>query len=183
MTIVITTLASLAILLALFWLLFGRPAAEPASSIDALEIEKLLPLHCRHFAQIVQILGEEDHQFISKRAPRHVERQWRAERRRILRQYLDGLGQDFGQLGRLARLIAALSPEVRKTQEWEWMWLGVQFRLLYRMVGLRIAFGSFAPNELARLAEMVAGVAGELKTRMSLIAAPLPSRLGMNVSD
>lgn len=183
MTVFVATLASLAILLALFWLLFGSPAAEPSLPLDTREIEKFRPVNCRHFPQVRQMLNEEDHQFMRKRAPRHIELEWRAERRRILGLYLRSLGEDFGRLARLTRLIAALSPEIRKTQEWEWMWLGVQFRLLYRMVALKIALGSFSPNEIARLTELIAGLAGELESRMSLIAECAPSRLRVDLGS
>lgn len=182
MTVLVATLASLAILLALLWLLFGSPTNQTVSSLDALEIEKILPVHCRHFAQISQLLSQEDTEFMRKRAPRHLVGKWRAERRGILKQYLDGLRQDFTRLERLARLIAALSPEIRKRQEWEWFWLALQFHLSYRMVALKLALGSFSPEGLAGLTEMIAGLTGELENRMALIAEHSPSRMRTDVA-
>jgi len=177
MTVFVATLLFLAILLALLWLLFGSPTNETASSLDALQIENILPVNCRHFPQISQLLSQEDTQFMRKRTPHHVVNKWRAERRGILRQYLSGLAQDFARLQRLARLIAALSPKIRKGQELEWMWLALQFHASYRMVALKLAFGSFSPEGLAGLTEMIAGLTSELENRMALLAEHSPSRL------
>jgi len=183
MTVFAVTLAALGILVALFWLLFGSPATETPVSLDARDVEEFLPANCRHFPQIRQMLETEDYQFMRRRAPRHIEREWRRERRRILGQYLKDLGQDFGRLERLARLIATLSPEIRRAQEWEWMWQGVQFRLLYRMVAVKIALGSFSTDDIARLTEPIAALAGELESRMALIAECAPSRLHADVGS
>ncbi|HLJ42135.1 MAG TPA: hypothetical protein VKT50_11665 [Candidatus Acidoferrales bacterium] len=181
MTVFLAVLASLAILLAVFWLLFGSPAAEPSLSFDTREIEKVLPVNCRHFPQISQLLSQEDIQFMRERAPHHIQSKWRGERRRILKQYLSGLRQDFGRLERLARLIAAFSPEIRKRQEWEWVWLALQFHFSYRMVALKLAMGSFSPEGLAGLTEMIAGLTSELENRMALIAEHSPSRMRTDV--
>lgn len=177
MTLLVAMVASLAILLAVFWLLFGSPKPESNSALDALEIEKLLPRHCRHFPQISQMLKDDDRKFMLKVAPRDVEKQWRAERRHILRLFLKGLAQDFGRLQRLARLISALSPEIQKSQEWEWIWLGVQFRVLYRMLAVRIALGDFSPVQLTRLTDLVSGLASQLEGQMSLLTEYFPSHL------
>jgi len=182
MTVSVATLALLAILV-LLWLLFGSPTNESASSLDALQIERLLPSNCHHFPQITQMLKEEDRQFMRMRAQHHVERKWNAERRRILKQYLRGLGQDFVRVQRLARLVSALSPEIRKGQELEWMWLGLQFHVSYRMVELKLAFGSLSPEGLAELTGIITGVAEELEHRMSLIAESSPSRLRVNLGS
>jgi len=177
MTVFAVTLGALGVLVALFWLLFGSPATETPAPLDARDTEEFLPVNCRYFPQIRQMLETEDHQFMRRRVPRHIEVEWRRERRGILGQYLSGLGQDFGRLERLARLIARLSPEIRRAQEWEWMWLGIRFRLLYRIVELKIALGSSSADDIARLTDPIAGLAAELESRMSLIAECAPSHL------
>lgn len=178
----VAVLVALAILLGLVWLLFGSLRNASAPTIGDLQIEKVLPANCRHFPQISQLLSQEDTEFMRKRAPHHIESKWRAERRRILKQYLDGLRQDFTRLERLARLIAALSPEIRKRQEWEWFWLALQFHLSYRMVALKLALGNFSPEGLASLTEMIAGLTAELENRMALIAEHSPSRMRTDVA-
>jgi hypothetical protein len=180
-TIFVATLVFLAVLTTLLWLLFGSPTNKAVLSLDALQIEKILPVNCRHFPQISQLLSQEDTQFMRKRAPHHVANKWRAERRRILKQYLNGLRQDFARLERLARVIAALSPEIRKRQEWEWFWLALQFHFSYRMAALKLALGRFSPEALAGLTEMIAGLTSELENRMALIAEHSPSRMRTDV--
>lgn len=180
MTVLVVVLVLLAIL-GFLWLLFGAPTNEPALSVDALQIERLLSTTCHHFPQIRQMLELEDRQFMRMRTPRHIERKWCAERRRILKQYLRGLGQDFVRVQRLARLIATLSPEIRKGQEWEWLWLALQFHFSYRMLALKLALGSFSPEGLAGLTEMIAGLTSELENRMALIAEHSPSRMRTDV--
>ncbi|HKV27491.1 MAG TPA: hypothetical protein VJN90_04370 [Candidatus Acidoferrales bacterium] len=180
MTAILIIFISLTILLALFWLLFGSKTQEAVLSVDSLQIETLLPVNSRHFAQISQMLKPADFLFMQRRAPHRMAREWRAERRRILGQYLKGLGQDFAQLRRLTRIVAALSPEIRKQQQWEWMWLELQFQISYCMVALKIAVGGLSPERLVRLTELITGLASELDSRISLIAEYSPPRMRVN---
>jgi hypothetical protein len=183
MIVLLAVLVALAILLGLVWLLFGSRTIASPPTIGDLQIEKVLPVNCRHFPQISQLLSQEDAQFMRERAPHHIQSKWRAERRSILKQYLSGLRQDFGRLERLARLIAAFSSEIRKRQEWEWVWLALQFHFSYRMVALKLAIGSFSPEGLAGLTEMIAGLTSELENRMALIAEHSPSRMRTEVGS
>jgi hypothetical protein len=170
----------LGILLALAWLLFSPRWSLGQEEHQALEIEKLQVLHCRHFPQISQLLRAEDLDFLQPRAPASLLRQWRRERARILRQYLDGLAQDFAHLERLARLLASLSPEINRRQEWEWLKLGLQFRALFGLVLLRGALGGISLRPLARLTDMIVIQSTALELRMTQMANLLPSRIQMN---
>ncbi|HEV2617643.1 MAG TPA: hypothetical protein VGU63_13650 [Candidatus Acidoferrales bacterium] len=181
MMMILTTLVSVAILIGLLWLLFGSRGPEATPGGDDLRIENLLPVNCRHFPQIAQMLKSEDFLFMQRRAPHRMEGEWRAERRRILGQYLKGLRQDFARLRRLTRMIAALSPEIRKGQEWEWMRLGLQFQVSYRIVEVKIALGGLSPEGIAGLTGLLTQFAGELESRMSLLAGYSPSRMRMDV--
>jgi hypothetical protein len=78
---------------------------------------------------------------------------------------------------RLARLIAALSPEISRKQEWQWLWMGLQFRMVFRLLSLRIVLGNPSLPQLARLTDFVASQAADLEVRMSQMAGILPSRL------
>jgi hypothetical protein len=178
MTLLVAILVSLAILAILVWLIFSPRAAQSTPSIESLDIEKLLPLHCRHFPQISPILRDEDREFMARNAPKQLEKLWHAQRRKILREYLRSLADDFVRLERLARLASTLSPELKKTHQWEWLRLGLQFRFLYRVLSIRIALGSVTPKELTKLTNLITGLAGELEARMSQIAGLMPSHLG-----
>lgn len=174
MTVMLMILLSIALVVALVWMLFGRQAQKTDLTAAALEIKKLLPIHCRHFPQIHHILKSDDKEFMDRRAPRQVVRSWQAERRRILRIYIRGLKQDFRGLEKLARLLAALSPEIKRKQEWEWFWLGVQFRLLYRLTLLRFVFYASPANELVRLAETLIDLAAALEQSIDRMTEAFP---------
>ncbi|HEV2488501.1 MAG TPA: hypothetical protein VGT03_01740 [Candidatus Acidoferrales bacterium] len=180
MTAAIFTGIGLAILALMFWLLFAPKWNEPPAEIQALEIEKLQPLHCRHFPQISQLLRTEDLTFIEQRVPASMARGWRRERQRVLRQYLNGLAEDRLRVERLARLIAALSPDVSRKQEWQWLWMGIQFRIMFRLLALRIAIGRVSLVQLARWTDFVASQAADLQNRMSQMSQFLPSHLRLS---
>jgi hypothetical protein len=167
---ILYTVVALALLVALVWLL-RRPASWMGAeeSERSLELENLFPLHCRHFPQIRQALSEADAGFLRGRASRRALKEWRAERRHVLRQFLAGLGQDFARLDRLARTVAALSPEVSREREVEQLWLRMQFLLLHRLVSLRLAAGLSPLPQVARLTELVGSFAAQIDMRMAAL--------------
>lgn len=173
MIIALIFLALAGLLLALFWLLFSnRPHIDSVQA--ALEIHNLLPKHCRHFPQIQHMLNLRDESFVERHAPLRVAKQWRAERRAIIQLYIQGLREDFHRLEKLARLLAALSPEVKRAQEWEWFVLGAQFRVLYGATQLRFAIRSLPTTELVRLTEMLTALRLMLENAMNDMTEALP---------
>lgn len=173
MTVALMLLLVLVLLVLLIWLLLG-PQRSPSVPIDALEIKKLLPVHCRHFPQVRHILSGEDEKFLMGRASRSTLKQWRAERNRILRLYLQGLAEDFQHLQQLARLISTLSPELKRSQESELLFLGLKFRALYRMTLLRLALRALPLEETARLTELVAAQGLEMQRFLDRMAENRP---------
>ncbi|HEV2299428.1 MAG TPA: hypothetical protein VGR72_13035 [Candidatus Acidoferrales bacterium] len=182
MTLLVFTALGGVIFVSLIWLLFAPNWSGPRAAVDSLEIEQLEPLHCRHFPQISMLLRLDDQAFVEQRAPASLARMWRQERRRILLKYLSGLTEDFARLEHLARLIASLSPEVSRKREWEWFRLGLQFRLMLRLLNVRIVLGSLSLPQFARLTDFVASQAADLESRMVQLAGVLPSRLRVNPS-
>lgn len=174
MTVVLMLMLAVALLLILLWLLFGNRAPKTDPALAALDIKKLLPAHCRYFPQIQHALRSQDEEFVRHRAPRELAKRWRAERRQIVRLYIGGLAQDFRGLEQLTRLIAALSPDIRKKQLGEWLWLGIQFRLLYWLTLLRFALHSLPSDELMQLTELVTGLASGLERSIDLLTPGFP---------
>lgn len=171
MTIILVFLVLAGLLLALFWLLFGkRPQKDPAQA--ALEIQQLLPVHCKHFVQIQQVLKTCDQVFIEQRLPKDITKKWRGERREVVRLYIRGLRQDFRGLEQLARSLAALSPKVNRKQEWEWAWLGIQFRLLYVFTELQFAAHNVPLQGLTNLTEMLMGLRMMLENTINEMSEP-----------
>lgn len=174
---VIFIILGIAIFILLLWLLFAPKWGTPRPAIQSLKIEQLEPLHCRHFSQIRFLLRQDDLKFVERSAPRELARTWKRDRRKVLRKYLNGLAEDFACLEHLARMIASLSPEVSRKREWEWFWLGIQFRVVFQLLVIRIVLGERSLPQLARLTDFVASHAAKLEVRMSQMAGVLPSRL------
>jgi hypothetical protein len=163
----------------LLWLLRPRHGTPKAgqSSMD-LKMESFLPRHYRYFPQVRQALSSSDGQYLDKVAPREVAQTAHRERRAVARKFLAGLHEDFSNLERLARMIAALSPEISSEQETERLILGLKFRLLYARVWLRLSTGREPLEQL----EQLTGLVGRLATRMeqAMTAVGALSAPGLN---
>lgn len=95
MTVLLVAMVSILLIAAPPWLLFGKRAPSRDLAGAALEMKKLLPIHCRHFPQIHAILKDEDDEFMRRRAPHEITSRWRAERRQVLRLYIPRAGRGF----------------------------------------------------------------------------------------
>lgn len=179
MTLPLALALAIVLLALLLWLLLGPQKSQPARAWSALEIKQLLPVHCRHFPQIRLILSTEDEIFLKGRMPSPDLKQWRAERKHVLRLYVHGLSEDFEHLQQLARLISAFSPEVKRSREWELLWLGLEFRARYRLTLLRLALRALPLEELAKMTELVAGLGFELGHFINRMTERLP-RVGVS---
>jgi hypothetical protein len=182
---------SIAILLAialfgvLVWLLIPRhkssrtaPASFQPDAINALPTAR----HYGYFPQVRQALSAADSRYLLETAPPHVAKQALRQRRAVARRFLRGLHEDFSNLAKLGRMIAALSPEVSREQETERLILSLKFQILYTLVWLRLSTGTLPLQQL----EHLTGLVGRLATRMdeamakisALSARPLPGGLG-----
>jgi len=167
-TILFVTVA-LVLLWLMLWLLRepGKPKAAPLPvPAEHRQIEELFMLHCRHFPQIRQVLMREDDEWLRRRAAAPVFRRWRAERRRVADQFLAGLREDFRNLTRLARAVAALSPQLSQKQEAELFRLSVSFHMLYFLVRMRLRLGISPLAGLTRLTELLGNLAAGIEETM-----------------
>lgn len=172
----------LAFAVLLSWLLVPRRnAPKPELLRVSLKAEELFPRHYLYFAQVRQALSIADQQYLREQAPSHVARKAVRVRHQVVRHYLSGLHEDFSDLESLARMVAALSPEISSQQETERLFLGLKFRLLYARVWLQLSIGHVPLEQLQDLT----GLVGRLATRMeqaidavgALSAGELSSRL------
>jgi hypothetical protein len=163
----ISTIILLALALSgvILWLLIPRhklsntaPFSSPPRGNEPLPTAK----HYRYLPQIRQALSAVDRQFLLETAPSHVAKQALHERRSVARRFLKGLHEDFSNLARLGRIIAALSPEVSSEQETERLFLSLKFQMLYALVWLRLSTGNLPIQQL----EHLTGLVGRLATRM-----------------
>jgi hypothetical protein len=161
---------SVAVVVTLALMLRGMRAAKtPPPALAQIESHEPFPAHCRYFPQIRQALSPDDAEFVTRRLSAPARRQWRAERRRVLRQYLAGLNEDFAGLERLARTVALLSPQVNRSLEAERFWLGVRFRFLHTHALLRLEVGFVTVPEFQQLTELLGGFAAQVEAGMTAL--------------
>jgi len=183
LTIVIAAAGALSGLL--IWLLYAGnksgKAAPPFSQdgTDALPCAK----HYGYFPAIRRALSTEDARYLAETAPARVAKQALRERRAVARGFLKGLHEDFSNLARLGRIIAALSPEVSRQQETERLILSLKFQLLYSVVWLRLSAGNLPLAQLEHLTGLVGRLATSMDTAMAEISAlsagQIPGRIGV----
>ncbi len=177
--------AGLAFLLlaVLLWLVLKQPESRRLpQAAPRLAVEELFPLHCRYFPQVRQALSPADREYLRERASPRIRRQAHVERRRVTRQFLAGLSEDFSRLDRLGRAVAALSPEVSRKREAERLWLGVRFRVLYRVAQLQLLAGSVSIPQLTQLADLIGSLASQTEARMAALEEASMTRLRSNLS-
>lgn len=169
--------------LLLLWLLrprrHSRDAAAP--TIDR-ALESDFPKHYRNFPQIRQALSAGDDQYLREVAPPEVAQQVFRERRAVARNFLRGLHEDFSSLERLARMVASLSPAISRRQESERILLGLQFRLLYGLVLLRLSTGRVPSGQIEQLTELIGRFALRMEQAMAQISALSGERLSREIS-
>ena len=178
----IAALLAVALLLAVLWLL--RPwhrAPKTRPSATDLTMERFLPRHYGYFPQVRQALSSIDREYLDKVAPREVAQMAHRERRGVARQFLAGLRQDFSNLERLARMVAALSPVISSEQETERVILGLQFRLLYAWVWLNLSTGHVPLHQLEHLTGLVGRLASHMEQAMDAVGALSAPGLNSNL--
>jgi hypothetical protein len=154
-------------------------ALSAADALESFSAER----HYAHFRQIRQALSAEDYEYLAANAPPEVAHRALRERRAVARAFLKGLHEDFSNLARLGRIIAALSPQVSRQQETERLILSLKFQLLYSVAWLRLSAGNLPLDQL----EHLTGLVGRLATRMdaamaeisALSAGQVPGRIGV----
>jgi hypothetical protein len=156
--------AVIALLLLAALLILAREHREEAGPQKSRPpVEECFPRHARYFAPVRRAISEDDVAYLSRRNVRPASRRRaRAERHHVTREYLAGLREDFVHVERLSRTLAALSPRVSRSLEWERVWLGLQFRSLYGLAWLRLQTGLNCRESLERLTNVVAYLASRV---------------------
>ncbi len=154
------------LLLALGWTLW-KPRERKNLQTDPRWLEERGQRHTTHLPQIRQALAPADYNYLSKRAPRGVQRRVRRERVGIALAYLAALRGDFESLVRMARVIALLSPEVVATREFERLRLIAKFVWRYQMIRWKLLAG-FAPMaQLDGLSDLVSGLSVRMEAALN----------------
>lgn len=154
------------ILVLLVWSLRKEANAKRAGK-EALESCDFSTTHVTYLAQMQQALHGEDYSFLASRGSASLARKVKRERTRVLLGYLEAIRDEFERLMRMARVIAALSPEVAPAQEWERLQLTVRFALNYRLVRARLRLGLMAAPQLNELSRGVCGLTLRIEKAMA----------------
>ncbi len=169
---IIMALPAIVFFLVVLWLLRPwRYAPRSGQSLKELRLENFVPRHYGYFPQVRQ----------DKVAPREVAQAAHRERRGVARQFLVGLRQDFSNLERLARMVAALSPVISSEQETERLVLGLQFRLLYAWVWVRLSTGRVPLDQMEHLTGLVGSLATRMEQAMAAVGALSAPGLNSNL--
>lgn len=129
--------------------------------------------HATYLPAIRQAMASSDVEFLSTRAPNGLLRRTHRERQRVAKLYLANLRSDFYKLRQLARVIAALSPKVSASYEFEQLRLSLQFSWRYRLAALYT--GPRSLQLISNLSQMV----GELAARMEWAMQELGERAAL----
>jgi len=154
------------LLVLLIWSL-RSPKKQAHSSLDAVGFQGSDRRHATYLSQIHRALAPADLEFLASRGSAKLARRVRKQRRRIALLYLSSVQEDFQKLLRLARVIAVLSPEVGAAQEFERLWLGVQFSSHCRMIRIRLFCGFATLPQLSGLSQMASGFAVRMETAIA----------------
>lgn len=159
-----------------------RERSRPGQSLCDFPVEDLLPRNLQYFALVRRALSAEDAEYLHERASRFVARRALRARRAVVRGFLAGLLEDFQRLERLGRTIAALSPVISRKQEFERLWLGVRFRLVYAVVQFYLALGLVSVPQLEALTNQVGSLARRLHEAMAALSAASAAAQNSQVS-
>ncbi len=156
------------------FLRLGRDYRSGTSSA----LENGFPVHhAVHFSQIRHALSQSDIACLRRRGHTLVAKKVSAERRTVVLAFVKVLRQDFQNLFRFGRVLAALSPEVAGRQEAQRLWLAARFELHYQAVRAGLFLG-FSP--LALLSGMTQQVS-VLASRLDSAIARLDENVAMSL--
>jgi hypothetical protein len=153
------------LLLGLGWALW-KPREPKNRERDPRWLEERDQRHTNYLPQIRQALAAADYDFLSKKASRRTQRRVRRERLNVTMAYLGALRGDFGNLLRMARAIAVLSPEVAVAHEFERLRLTAEFAWRFQMIRWRLLTGLTPLVQLAGLSDLVSGLSVRLEQAM-----------------
>ena len=167
-----------ALLAVLAWLSFSGPRRDPHADLGPRPEREYR--HISYLPQIKQALGQTDHEYLSARGPAGLAKRVRKERQRIGLNYLAALRNDFARLQHLARVIAAMSPEIAVAQELQGLRLNVEFSVRYRIIYFRLLSGVAPVSALNNLSNLISSLTVRMETAISSLgeSAALAAELG-----
>ena len=171
------------LLLGLGWALW-EPRERGKLEADPRSLDEHGQRHVAYLPQIRQALAKTDYEFLSKRASREARRRVRHERRRVALAYLAALRGDFQSPLRMAKVIAALSPEVAAVHQFERLRLTAKFAWQYEIIRWKLLAGFVKLPQLDGLSDLVSGLSVRMEAAMKELGerAAAAAELGSSIN-
>ena len=157
--------AGLFLLLAMAWLVFLATRRQPRIVRDGSPERE--SLHISKLPQIKQALADADFIYLENQGYPALAKRIRKERRRIALNYLACLRVEFVKLLRLARMVAAMSPNLVVAQEVQGLRLNLEFSYRYYLIYFRLVSGVGPLKAIGSLSNMVSALTIRMETAMS----------------
>ncbi|HEX3543550.1 MAG TPA: hypothetical protein VHT31_03410 [Candidatus Acidoferrum sp.] len=161
---------ALLLLMAMAWLAFSgtRRSAEVIRTGRPEQDRQ----HISHLRQIKQALSDSDFMYLDDQGYPALAKRIRKERRCIALGYLACLRVEFEKVLHLARMVAAMSPNVAVAQEVHGLRLNLEFSCRYYWIYFRLISGLAPQEAIGNLSNMVSA----LTVRMEEVMAELGER-------
>jgi len=155
----------LLLLLVMAWLAFSATRRQPQGVRDGSRERECI--HISKLPQIRQALADSDFIYLNQRGYPALAKRIGNERRRIALNYLACLRVEFEKLLKLARMVAALSPNLVVAQEVHGLRLNLEFWYRYYLIYFRLVSGVGQLKAIGSLSNMVSALTIRLETAMS----------------
>ena len=165
--------AFIALALILLGLLLGLLCSERskkrrlASESDLL-IEHRVPRHYKNFAEVEKKLWQAADNYKHTDAWEFTRLTLRSVELKVVRDYLQGLREDFQRGNRIFGAVILHSPNIHILGQLEWQRSKLQFsfRFWYMVISMRLGWNAVSVDELRRLTEIVATLAYHVRTML-----------------
>jgi hypothetical protein len=136
--------------------------------------------HIAYLPHIKQALAQADYEYLSARGPTGLVNRVRKERRRIALNYLTALRSEFERLQHMARVVAAMSPQIAVAQELQGVRLNVEFSIRYRINYFRLVSGIAPVSAINNFSNLISSLTVRMETAISSLGegAVLAAEMG-----
>jgi len=155
----------LLLLLVMAWLAFSATRRRPEVVQNGSRERECI--HISNLPQIKQALADSDFMYLNERGYPALAKRIQKERRRIALNYLACLRVEFEKLLRLARMVAAMSPNLAVAQEVQGLRLNLEFSYRYYLIYFRLVSGVGPLKAIGSLSNMVSALTIRMETAMS----------------
>jgi hypothetical protein len=154
----------------LAWFL-ARPLPQESLAVRVEIPDGPLTEHAQHLPQLRHPLAGTETPYLKLYASPQIEKHWRADRRRVLEDFVFALGEDFARLEQLGSFASGALPKERARQRSVPLSLLLQFRANYRLASLLLRMRSPASTpRITRLAELLGILSAHTEASMAKLA-------------